>query len=258
VTGAADLLDAPADVRDRMAHQAETTTRPMLLNALGQFVDARASLRDQVPGVPHLPVEMAFLRAIERVGAPSAEVRAIPVAAAKTGSVPSPPSPPVESTRAVEGAPSKAPATRQPETPAKDRADQPVAEVSAAPDARTDVVERARASWDRFLSMAGKRCGMKVQAALRSVRTIEGSGHTITLYFSHAFSRDLVNQGENRAQVEVLWEELLGTNVHVRCALLGERPAPPTSSAPAEAAGTVRMAGEEDELLQDARSWALW
>ena len=63
---------------------------------------------------------------------------------------------------------------------------------------------------------------MKVQAALRSVKEIDTFSDAILLRFAHTFSRDLVNQTENRTQVEALWEELLKAKVQVRCALVGE------------------------------------
>ncbi len=54
---------------------------------------------------------------------------------------------------------------------------------------------------------------MKVQAALRGVKRLDASGGTLVMQFSHAFSRDLVSQGENRALVEGVWQEVLGRKV---------------------------------------------
>jgi hypothetical protein len=96
---------------------------------------------------------------------------------------------------------------------------------------------------------AGKRCGMKVQAALRAVREIEVVGQTLVLRFSHTFSRDMVGQAENRGQIEAIWEELLGRKIQVRCALVGEAAAPPQA-----AASPVSHEADEDAFLQDARN----
>ena len=105
--------------------------------------------------------------------------------------------------------------------------------------------------------MAGKRCGIPVQAALRSVKEIETAGDAVVLRFSHTFSRDLVNRPDHRSQVEALWEELLKARVQVRCALVGETvaaPAPTASnqSAPGQRSGPPQ--NEDDAFLDDARS----
>ena len=100
--------------------------------------------------------------------------------------------------------------------------------------------------------MAGKRCGIPVQAALRSVKEIETVGDAIILRFSHTFSRDLVNRPEHRSQVEALWEELLKARVQVRCALVGEPVASPSPAASSQAA--PRGQHEDDVFLDDARN----
>jgi hypothetical protein len=89
---------------------------------------------------------------------------------------------------------------------------------------------------------------MKVQAALRSVRTLDLSGQTLVLQFSHAFSRDMVNQLEYRTQLESLWQAVLGQPIHIRCILQGETLDPHVSAA-------REAASEEDDvdpLLRDA------
>ena len=89
---------------------------------------------------------------------------------------------------------------------------------------------------------------MKVQAALRSVRTLDASGQTLVLHFSHAFSRDMVNQPEYRPKLEVLWQKMLGQSVYIRCVLQGETPDLPVSPRQETAAG----GNDEDPLLRDA------
>jgi hypothetical protein len=107
-----------------------------------------------------------------------------------------------------------------------------------------------QAHWESFLAMAGKRCGIPVQAALRAVKEIETSGDVIVLRFAHTFSRDLVNRPENRVQVEALWEELLKARVQVRCALIGET----VAAGPAASGHSVPTQSDNDTLLSDARS----
>jgi hypothetical protein len=107
-------------------------------------------------------------------------------------------------------------------------------------------------NWERFLALAGKQCGMKVQAALRSVREIGAAGQTIILQFAHTFSRDLVDQVENRSQVEALWEEILARRVEVRCIVAGEAPIA-HSAGPIAPASTARPRDDEESLLSDAQ-----
>ena len=64
-----ELLDLPQDVIQMVVHQAELLSTPKLLSAMREFTDARSALRDQVPGVPQLPIELAFLRSAVMDGA---------------------------------------------------------------------------------------------------------------------------------------------------------------------------------------------
>lgn len=224
-----ELLDLPSDVVQTIARQAANWAPAALLQAVKEFTEARAALRDQVPGAPQLPIELALLRSV---------VAMTPAPTAPGGAAAGPP--------AVVEVPVERPAPQSAASvvsrPAA--ASQPQPAATAADGALRQTVQ---AQWERFLTAAGKRCGMKVQAALRSVKELDASGDAILLRFAHAFARDLVNQPENRSQVEALWEELLGTRRPVRCALVGEVIA---SAAPAGG----RPASDDELFLDDARS----
>jgi DNA polymerase-3 subunit gamma/tau len=242
-----ELLDLPQDVIEMIVRQAAALTPAALLAALREFTDARAALRDQVPGVPQLPVEMAFLRAALRPDVPSTATAPASAARPAIADRPLPETPPtIPASQPSPGTPVPAAPLGGPEQPAQGK--MPQVSVSLAD---AELLQAAQANWDRFLALAGKRCGMKVQAALRSVRQIDATGQTIMLQFSHAFARDLVNEGGNRSQVEMLWDELLEHKVQVRCLLLGETLAPATAvPARLPSAGTE----EDDEaLLRRAR-----
>ena len=122
----------------------------------------------------------------------------------------------------------------------------------SAPPQDANLLTAAQASWDRFIKLAGQRCGMKVQAALRGVKQLDAAGGALILQFSHAFSRDLVGQNENRALVEDVWQEVLGRKVTVRCTLAGEGGAAASSSA-GDAPAAPPAASDDDVLLSDAR-----
>ncbi len=253
-----ELLDLPQDVIRVVVRQADAFSTPALLSAVREFTEARAALRDQVPGVPQLPIELAFLRAATAGAQPSASgpapaagvVASAPAAVTRSAALPPPPAtavPEAPSSRSASAPLTSAPPPPGPAARPAEPSARPV--VGALPDG--ELRQAVQANWERFLVAAGKRCGMKVQAALRSVKEIDTVGDAILLHFSHTFSRDLVNQADNRSQVETLWEELLKARVQVRCSLVGEsaaiQPSPPASQ-PA-----IRPASDDDAFLNDAR-----
>ena len=270
VARAPEQLDLPQDVVAMMTRQAETLTAAAILTALREFTEARAALRDQVPGVPQLPIEMAFLRGAlaapaepalmttPRTAAPAvstvptiAQPAASPHAAPEMGKPARQPEPPPT------GAPPRVPAEQQSlAKPLPTTKPLPAAQTApAAPPADADLLNAAQGAWDPFIKLAGQRCGMKVQAALRGVKRLDASGGTLNMQFSHAFSRDLVSQGENRTLVEGVWQEVLGRKVGVRCSVAGETaPAATTQSSPAGGAVPDPTPVNDDEvLLGDAR-----
>lgn len=259
VARAPELLDLPQDVVAMMTRQAQALGPTELLAALKEFTDARAALRDQVPGVPQLPIEVAFLRAgllpaapvfaaataapvsggVSHAGAPAA-----PTGAAATAPVPALSTP--ESRPAAQGAAIRTVSTAPRSVPVDHEAAAPASD----PASSGDLLRLAQTHWERFLVSAGKKCGVKVQAALRSVREMDVAGQTLVLQFAHTFARDLVNQNENRALVEGVWQEILERRIALRCVLAGESFAMPEAKAPQAAQAHV---DEDGVLLEDAR-----
>jgi DNA polymerase III subunit gamma/tau len=250
VTRAPGSLDVPQDIAEMMTRQARVLTVPFLLSALREFIGIRVLLRDQVPGAPQLPIELAFLRSVLPARTPAPSPVTVAATSTSHGALGQRPS--------AELAPDAVSRTAQqdPEPPAPSRAPTAKpAEVTREPlpaeGAGTNLGDLARANWERFLVLAGTRCGMKVQAALRSVREVSAVGHTIVLQFAHTFARDLVNQLANRAQVEALWEQILGQQVDVRCTVAGE-----VTTAHSGALATADLTGkaqdDEESLLSDA------
>ena len=270
VVRAPEQLDLPQDVVAVMARQAEVLAPGAILAALREFTEARGALRDQVPGVPQLPIEMAFLRAALPIAAPSTAGPAFAASRVqhrRRASAPAHPQPgrPQPAAPPVAAAEAGGPVERRPEPSSAGSVAPPAVEhqptarpapvlaAPVAPVSEDDLQKAVRDNWDRFIKLAGQRCGMKVQAALRGVKQLDAAGGILILQFSHAFSRDLVNQGENRALVEGAWQEVLGRKIGVRCILAGETvSAPAPSSAPAEAQAPAP--GNDDEVfLNDAR-----
>jgi len=262
-----ELLDLPQDVIPIVVRQAAAFTPAALLAAVREFTEARAALRDQVPGVPQLPIELAFLRAAAATSAPvaatapaavvpAATTPVITTAAATTPAIhTAPPAPAISpgpaATPASVAATATA-ATAAPIPPARTAAGRPTEARPAAALPDNELRQAVQANWEPFLGLAGKRCGIPVQAALRSVKEIETAGDAVVLRFSHTFSRDLVNRPENRSQVEALWEGLLKARVQVRCALVGETVAASSPTASSQAA--PRPENDDDAFLDDARN----
>jgi DNA polymerase III subunit gamma/tau len=246
VTRAPASLDVPQDIAEMMTRQSRVLSVPFLLTALREFIGIRALLRDQVPGVPQLPIEIAFLRSV----LPATTGSTQPPAAAAA------PAAPVQRPAATPAAESR-PAQHNPDSPARAPVvvDSPSAgireEVAVSPPG-AELEDLVRANWDHFLVLARKQCGVKVQAALRSVREVGAVGQTIVLQFTHTFARDLVNELANRSQVEALLEGIVGRKVEVRCVVTGESiaapPVPPV--APSLAA---RPQEDEESLLSEAQ-----
>ena len=63
VTRAPDALDLSQEVAAAVVRQAGASAPAFTLAAIREFLEARSALREQVPGVPQLPIELAFLRA---------------------------------------------------------------------------------------------------------------------------------------------------------------------------------------------------
>jgi DNA polymerase III subunit gamma/tau len=264
---AADALDLPEETAAAVMRQAETLAPAAILSAIREFSEARGALRDQVPGVPQLPIELAFVRAALPQAAAPTFTAAPPVtvtstmappmtaAAAQTGA---PVAPPARQTQ-PEAKPATGATAASPATPAGAKATS-----ADAPDEQ--LLISVRQNWDQFLAVVGKRCGMQVQAALRSARALDVAGHTLTLQFAHDFARKVVDDPERRAQVETVWEEVVGSRIHVRCTVAGgsaaggstagdnAAPSAAGSAAARPAAGNKAGESDDDVLLHDARN----
>jgi hypothetical protein len=108
---------------------------------------------------------------------------------------------------------------------------------------------RVNANWDRFMAVMRAQGGVKLAAALKSVKEIETEGHVLVLRFAatHNFSREMIDEPAHKAQVEAAWRQVLGENVGIRCSLMGAGPAAPSTG------GKQEPARGADALLEDAK-----
>ena len=269
VAGSVDLLDLPQDVRAQMAKQAQRMSAATLLAAVKEWTEARGSLRDQVPGVPQLPLELAFLRsagaavAAPGVTTPPAQEAAPTAPAGRKLAETAPASESKQQERAARSTAAASPAAgaaarQEPAAPTSapepgTRSDAPDAAATApeAAGAAGDLQTRVDANWDRFMAAARTACGVKIHAALKSVKEVAVVGRTLEFHFapSYGFAREMIEEPRVKAQVENTWRQVLGEAVNIRCTLQ-------SSSAPAGKGGEKRDdPGNSggDALLEDAK-----
>jgi DNA polymerase III gamma/tau subunit len=267
VAGSTDQLDLPQDIRAQLAKQAPRVEVAALLAAVREWTDARAALRDQIPGVPQLPLELAFLRSAgaltSKAGIGLAPPSAAPQPApARVSHTPEQsPSGPAAIPAAFEQKPAAA-AHKEPGEPQGSRTRQTQPATTASSDTESlpaqapsqaaegsvgegDLQQRVKANWDRFLELARSQYGFRLPAALKNVKEVQVVGRVLVLHFpaAHNFSREMIEAPEHKAQVESAWRQVLGEDVGVRCTTIG---------APAKT-GPVEAASGGDALLEDAK-----
>jgi DNA polymerase III subunit gamma/tau len=270
VHSAADL-DLPEEAANAVMRQAAALQPSAVLAALREYSEARAALRDQVPGAPQLPIEMAFLRSALEASAP-ASLPAGPAAVATAGR-PSlavgGPAPAADRSGQAEREQTehakpehqlterRLPAeqetrshVRQGDTRAEANAGDHLASPPGGAGGDAELRRLLTENWDRILELTRQKMSIRIKAALQTVRQLDVSGGVIVMQFEHDHARVTVDKPEIRPGFEALLAEVLGRQVHVRYNLVegkqapgGRQPARP----PAEQSGN-----DDEVLLRDA------
>jgi DNA polymerase-3 subunit gamma/tau len=274
VVHATDGLDLPEEAAAAVMRQAEALTPAATLSALREYSDARGLLRDQVPGAPQLPIEMAFLRTAlapsptlgAQVSGTTVSNAAAAPALAHQGPSAGPPSSGATATTAArpEATPSPragpsepAPASsagaraRQPEGPAPSTQNASAEPAPAAP-SDTELLAAVRDNWERILELTKQRASPLLKAALQTVRQLEASSGTLVLQFEHETARGQIDRAENKQKVESLMEEVINRPVHVRCTLVEGKTTPANRTA--ARSGTEKGGGDDEAFLREARN----
>jgi DNA polymerase-3 subunit gamma/tau len=76
--------------------------------------------------------------------------------------------------------------------------------------------ERVVQSWPAVIEATRAR-SLKLQALLHDAHPLHVTNTEVTLGFLYTFHRDQISRPENRAVIEAVLSEVLGTRVHVRC-----------------------------------------
>jgi DNA polymerase III subunit gamma/tau len=273
VAGSTDLLDLPQDVRARLAKQAQNLGTAPLLAMLKDWTEARGALRDQVPGVPQLPLEIALLRSCVAASIPAS---AGPAVMARTTPAERSPAQPAEtrppdarpgqterrtSPSAVTQGTGQRPQNNRPAQQAEpewrsEPVVQPEPETAAPipPSSESDALrERVNANWDRFMvAVKGQPGGVRIAAALKNVKEVEAEGNVLVLRFAsaHDFSREMIDVPAHKAAVEAAWRQILGEEVGIRCSLMRANVA---ATGDAGGGKPERPRAGGDALLEDAK-----
>jgi hypothetical protein len=130
--------------------------------------------------------------------------------------------------------------------PVAQQADEPPAQRTADGD---ELRQRVNANWDRFMAVVKSQGGVKLSAALKSVKEIETDGRILVLRFAaaHNFSREMIDEPAHKAAVEAAWRQVLGEDVGIRCSLMG------SAATPAGGGKQEQPRAGGDALLEEAK-----
>ncbi len=216
MTGSPDLLqDLPTELVARMEEQANQLPLAVTLHAVKRFSEAAPALKGGYQ--PQLPLELAFIEAIETTEPKVVESVVVDVHAA-----PAAQTTPVAAQAAPQptGQPATRPATPQ---PAGDPASTAQETAEETPPLDEDAIRKLQSQWKEFLAMIKQTCGFRVQAALNSVRDIAISERSVALAFgNNTFARDMIAQSDTLHQVGDVMARFLDRPVQIDCQM-GEK-----------------------------------
>ncbi len=211
------LSDLPGETLQQMATQAKQMGLATTLTAIKRFSSAVAELKGGHQ--PQLPLELALIESIqgEIMVAPMAVqpvVIAAPVIAAP---------PPIT---AAEAPPTVTPGVTPTVTPTaagttdtKPATVTPPAEVAAEPPPLDEAaVQRLRSQWETFKQTVKAKGGVRVLAAINTVRDIAVADQTVAFAFgNNQFTRDMLADPEINGKVAGILSSLLSRPVKLDC-----------------------------------------
>jgi DNA polymerase III subunit gamma/tau len=207
------LHELPSEMVRQMQGQAQRMTLPATIFAVKRFSEAVNQLKGSYQ--PQLPLELAFIEAVN--GAPVATAPA-PMTMSVPGAVP-----------AAAGS-ALVPSTEQavaPAIPAKANASKasPANTVENAAEGEPPPLDQAaikklRDQWKPLQAQIKSELGVKVWAALNSVRDIAVSEQGVAFAFgNNSFAQQMLNQTENHSRLVTILSDFLGRPVQLECQL---------------------------------------
>ncbi len=211
MAGDADLLnELPRETVQLMQRQAQQLSLPTTLYAIKRFSTATVELKGSYQ--PQLPLELAFIEAVQgevtapaMMMMPAVQMASAPVATtvvAPPVSAPSPVSAAVMNALPTPSAPP--PEAAAPKEP-------PPLDLTA--------IKRLNDQWkDNFLPTVRKQFGVRVEAALRGVRDIAVSQDTVAFAFgANDFTREMIAEPETNSKIVAMLSKILGRSVKLDC-----------------------------------------
>jgi DNA polymerase III gamma/tau subunit len=208
------LAELPADTVAQMQRQAQRMPQTTTLYAIKRFSSAIAELKNSHQ--PQLPLELALIETIQGEATPVVMATAIATPAVATA--------PAPTATVVQPTPTTPPVTTSAAVPALngETAAQapPVIEEAPLDEA---AIKRLHQQWDSFKKMVRDKSGVRVQAAINTVRDIAVADQTVAFAFgNNQFTRDMVAEPETLGDVAALLSKVLGRAVRLECQM-GEK-----------------------------------
>jgi DNA polymerase-3 subunit gamma/tau len=177
-----------------MQAQAQRLTLPTTIFAIKRFSEAMVELKGSYQ--PQLPLELALIEAIH--GAPMANHAPTPAPVAPAAS-------PVAAAASVAAAVAQA-------APGADMPSDEPAPLDAA------AVKKLRDQWKGFLAQVKHELGIKVWAAVNSVRDIAVAENGVAFAFgNNTFAQQMIAEPENHGRLVAMLTEFFGRPVQLEC-----------------------------------------
>jgi DNA polymerase-3 subunit gamma/tau len=200
------LNELPGETVRQMQSQAQRMSLPITISAVKRFCEAITELKSSYQ--PQLPLELAFIEAVNGVmTAPVTVVAAAPVAT---------PTPVVQAT--------VAPVTASEVTPASKAGSKAHAAPAKTPDEAEpppldhNAVKKLRDNWKQLQAQVKVNLGHKVLAAFNCVRDIAVSDQGVAFAFgNNSFAREMISQSDNHNHIVTILSDFLGRPVQLEC-----------------------------------------
>jgi DNA polymerase-3 subunit gamma/tau len=193
----ADQVDATSEVRARMAEHARALSMAQLLEVIGAFNRAASEIRNA--WLPRLPLELAFVEALQALDGGPAPAASQPAPAAR------PAGPGGDKVEQADAAAADRPG------PASDQGEGQ-AETEAEPGSLRHIARH----WRQVLQVVRKR-NPQTQALLNSCKPLGLKDGALLLGFSTDLLRSKMEKPENVAIAQEALAEVLGLEIPVRC-----------------------------------------
>jgi DNA polymerase-3 subunit gamma/tau len=204
--GSAGLLDAPSDVRDRMARHAQVLETARLLHVIRLFNEAASEIR--TGWQPALPLEVAFIEALAWDGGATAPAAAIP---AEPAVQPQKAAPLAQQAETRPAKPRQAKVT----TPVEER-EPPVDQESA------DLYARIQDNWDALVDQVNQ-ANRNTAALLRSGRLLGMRRGVVIMGFDGRILKQKMETAEHTETAQEVFSSYVGHAVLIRCITVKDR-----------------------------------